>query len=119
MSEARRRLRLHDPAAVARARSKILPASSEPVWRPLSTALCDPVRLKIVQALSGADLTVKDLSTVLGRSQSTTSQHLRVLREGGIVVARRFGRRVVYGLPSTEMGGAMRSLLGTLEQVAS
>jgi len=119
MNELRRRIRLHDPAAVARARSKLLPASADPIWRPLSTAMCDPVRLKIVQALSGADLTVKDLAAVLGRSQSTTSQHLRVLREGGLVAARRYGRRVVYGLPTNEMGGAMRSLLGTLERVAS
>ena len=119
MTEKPKRLSLHDPAAVARARSKILPSSSEPIWRPLSTAMCDPVRLKIVQALSGADLTVKDLATVLGRSQSTTSQHLRVLRESGIVASHRSGRHVVYGLPASDMGGAVRNMLGTLERVAS
>ena len=119
MTETRKRVSLHDPAAVARARNKILPASSEPVLRPLNTALCDPVRFKIVQALSGAELTVKDLASVLGRSQSTTSQHLRVLREGGVVDARREGRKIVYALPASEIGRAVRSMLAALERIAS
>jgi DNA-binding transcriptional ArsR family regulator len=112
-------VRIHDPAAVARARRRMLPAAADAVIRPLSDALCDPVRFKIATALSAADLSVKDLAVVVGRSQSTTSQHLRVLRQIGAVVASRQGRRVVYSLAEGGIGAALVSLLDAVQKVAS
>ena len=46
-------------------------------------------RTQIVRALTPGPLPVGDLAAILGRSKSATSQHLRVLREAGIVTARR------------------------------
>src|SRR3954454_20481841 len=102
---------LHDPKAVARARRRMLPISTQAVLRPLSDALCDPVRFKIVLALSDASLTVKDLAHVIGRSQSTTSQHLRVLREIQAVDACRRGRQVSYSLARGGIGPPLLQLV--------
>ena len=112
-------IRLHDASAVARARSHMLPPSADAILRPLSDALCDPVRFKIASALATADLSVKDLAVVVGRSQSTTSQHLRVLRSIGAVTPTRRGRRVVYSLSRDGLGKALVTMLDALEKVAS
>jgi ArsR family transcriptional regulator len=60
--------------------------------------LCSPVRVKILRALAASELAAGDLALVIGRSASTTSQHLRVLREAGIVSGTRLGNVVRYRL---------------------
>ena len=62
------------------------------------TALADPIRRDIVHALSIGE---KDAGTIASRfevSRPAVSRHLRVLREAGIVVARRDAQRRVYAL---------------------
>jgi DNA-binding transcriptional ArsR family regulator len=109
----------HDPVAIARARTRVQPVSSSEVLRPLSEALCDPVRLKIVLALASSRLSVKDLATVIDRSQSSTSQHLRVLRRIQAVESRREGRRVLYALAEDGLGPRIVGLITALERAAS
>lgn len=60
----------------------------------LASALAHPARVQIVRALlrHGAS-TVGDLVAELPLAQSTVSEHLRVLREAGVVVVRRDGPR--------------------------
>lgn len=87
-----------DPAAVATAESNMLPAREERRMRQLLEALCDPTRVKIVQALTDTTLAAGDLAHVIGRSRSATSQHLKVLRDLGAVVAAREGNVVRYSL---------------------
>ena len=71
----------------------------------LVEAICDPTRLKIVQALSGGIvLAAGDLAHVIGRSRSATSQHLKVLRDLDAVVGRRQGNVVRYSL-SADVNG--------------
>jgi len=65
--------------------------------------LCEHTRTQIVRVLSAGPLSVGDLAASLGRSKSATSQHLRVLRDAGIVSARRRGRAVIYSLASGPM----------------
>ena len=60
--------------------------------------LSDPTRLRIVEALSHEELCVGDLSAALGLSQSSTSHHLRNLRNLRLVKHRRAGRLVYYSL---------------------
>lgn len=65
----------------------------------LARALAHPARVRIVrllfekQACIGCDI-VEDL----GIAQSTTSEHLRILKEAGIVVGRIERPRVCYSL---------------------
>jgi len=73
--------------------------------------MCEPTRTQIVRVLSAGPLSVGDLAATLGRSKSATSQHLRVLRDGGVVNARRRGRAVIYSLAQTPMVSATVQVL--------
>ena len=62
-------------------------------------ALGDPTRLLVGLALAGTDeLCVCDLAWVAERADNLVSHHLRILRSGGIVDARRDGKTVFYRL---------------------
>jgi DNA-binding transcriptional ArsR family regulator len=80
-----------------------LTQSAASLLQPVREIMCEPTRTQIVRALNAGPLTVGDLAAILQRSMSATSQHLRVLREGGVVSARRRGRAVIYSLAQTPM----------------
>ena len=63
-------------------------------------ALSDPTRLRLVKLLSegGGALCVNALAQMLGVTQSAVSQHLRVLRQAGLVRGERRGHFVHYSL---------------------
>lgn len=59
--------------------------------------LSNSVRLKIVLLLKNFDkLCVCDISEILGVKQSATSQHLRKLKDGGILNKKRVGLTIYY-----------------------
>jgi len=60
--------------------------------------LSDPTRVKILYALSRAELCVCDLSALLGMRESAVSHHLRLLRALKLVKYRREGRMAYYSL---------------------
>jgi DNA-binding transcriptional ArsR family regulator len=62
------------------------------------SALGDPTRVRILDALSHGELCVCDLAAVLGVSQSAVSHQLRLLRCLRLVRPRREGRIVFYSL---------------------
>ena len=62
------------------------------------SALGDPTRVRILDALSHGELCVCDLAAVLSLSQSAVSHQLRLLRGLRLVRARREGRMVFYAL---------------------
>ena len=55
-------------------------------------------RIRIVQALKRRALCVTELTSQLGISQEATSQHLRVLRDAGIVKFQKSGFHGYYSL---------------------
>lgn len=62
-------------------------------------ALGHPVRLGIAMALAREPGTCAcDFADVFGVSQPTVSEHLRVLREAGLVTTRRRGTQICYSL---------------------
>ncbi len=61
-------------------------------------ALSDPNRLLILYALSDGPRNVTDLGNELGLNQPTTSRHLKVLRERGLVDTVRTGTVITYNL---------------------
>lgn len=87
-----------DPSAVAIASEAMPDARGEVRIDTYAEILCSPVRVKILRALATSELAAGDLALVLGRSRSATSQHLKVLRDAGIVAARRSGNVVHYRL---------------------
>ena len=95
-----------DPVAVMTAEQQMLTPRNEKRVPALLEALCDPNRVKIVRALRDTTLAASDLAHVIGRNRSATSQHLRVLRELGAIVAQRKGNVVRYTL-SRDMSGSI------------
>lgn len=61
-------------------------------------ALASPVRAAVIHLLTERPHTVSELGAALDASQPLISQHLRVLRETGLVTAERSGRSTVYSL---------------------
>jgi DNA-binding transcriptional ArsR family regulator len=62
-------------------------------------ALASLTRLRILQFLAGVpEITVQELADAIGVSQPRLSWHLRMLRRGQLVRARRSGREVHYSL---------------------
>jgi DNA-binding transcriptional ArsR family regulator len=60
--------------------------------------LGDPTRRAIFELLARHPSTVGELAQQLPITRSAVSQHLRVLRDGGLVVSRAEGTRRIYRL---------------------
>jgi DNA-binding transcriptional ArsR family regulator len=61
-------------------------------------ALATPSRVLILAQLRESALSVSQLVSAVGMQQSAVSHQLRLLRDLGLVVGERDGRRVVYSL---------------------
>jgi DNA-binding transcriptional ArsR family regulator len=61
-------------------------------------ALADPTRRHLLSELAGGDRTVAELSAGLAISQPAVSQHLKVLRDAGLVLYNQAGRSRLYRL---------------------
>lgn len=59
-------------------------------------AIAHPLRLKILCVLGAQQVSVQEIVEAVGTSQSNISQHLAILREKGILRARREANRVYY-----------------------
>jgi len=59
-------------------------------------ALAHPARLQIVAGLLKNECNVSQIQQSLELPQSTISQHLRILKSGGIIKGRREGTKVCY-----------------------
>jgi ArsR family transcriptional regulator len=70
-------------------------------------ALSDPTRIFILYALSERSLNVTELTNELGIPQPTTSRHLKVLRERGLVFTERQGTVITYHLADRRVIQAM------------
>lgn len=64
----------------------------------ICSALADPRRILLLYALNERPRNVSELARELGISQPTASRHLNLLRERGLVTARREGQSVVNTL---------------------
>lgn len=77
-------------------------------------ALANGKRLEILEMLAQHPRGVNDLADLASLKVSTTSAHLQVLREAGLVTSRRAGTRVTYDVA----GEDVVMLLATLQDVA-
>ena len=82
------------------------------------SALGDPTRVRILDALSHGELCVCDLAAVLKLSQSAVSHQLRLLRGLRLVRPRRDGRVVFYSLDDQHIISLFRQTLQHVEEDA-
>ncbi len=60
--------------------------------------LSHEARIRIVEHLAIGEATVSELTEVCGMSQPMTSQHLRIMKDKGILAVRREGNRNFYSI---------------------
>lgn len=81
-------------------------------------ALGDPTRLRIIRMLASNPkdtLCVADLAARLGNTQPATSQHIKVLKNIGILDANKVGFRVYYRINTNVMLAYKADLDGLFE----
>ena len=78
-------------------------------------ALGEPQRYRIFVLLCERRHCVRSLARTLGVSESAVSQHLRVMREAGLVTGEKFGHHTHY-MPVTEAVLALRDTFSDLHE---
>src|SRR5437899_2170074 len=104
------------PERVVAARAGVLPAGDAGRLAGLLGMLADPVRSRILFALSAAaELCVGDLALALDVTEDQVSYALKMLRLAGLVAFRKDGRMVCYrlsdGFPHRLLEQCLRELL--------
>lgn len=78
--------------------------------------LGDTTRVRILDALSRAELCVCDIARVVGLSESAVSHQLRLLRGTRLVRTRRDGRQIFYTLDDQHIVGLFEQGLEHVEE---
>lgn len=65
----------------------------------VSKALADENRIRLLLALQHGELCVCQITELLGLAVSTTSKHLSILYQAGLLDSRKEGRWTYYSLP--------------------
>ena len=74
----------------------------------LFAVLSDPARLEILSVLAKKKGCVSELQVRTGRNQPNISQHLRVLRDSGLVEFRKDGRKTCYSVCKPEVNELLK-----------
>ena len=74
-------------------------------------ALCEPSRCRIVSLLAERGYCVSALATLLNLSTPAVSQHLKVLRDAGIVYCEKYGYHTHYKLDKERLVQIAESIL--------
>ena len=81
------------------------------------SVLADPTRREIFERLASGPKPVGEIARGLPVSRPAVSQHLKVLKDAGLVVDRAAGTRRIYGIDPAGLG-AIRSWLDRFWTVA-
>lgn len=80
-------------------------------------ALATPSRLLILVELRGGARTVTEITDAVGMTQSAVSHQLRLLRNLGLVAARREGRTISYALYDHHVAGLLDQAVYHIEHL--
>jgi len=80
----------------------------------ISSALSDATRVRLLAALFQGELCVCQLVMLVELAQSTVSKHLSILRQAGLVKARRDGRYQYFSLAGEESTMLIRGVIAWL-----
>ncbi|WP_312872675.1 ArsR/SmtB family transcription factor [Kibdelosporangium persicum] len=90
-----------------------------PVATDVIKLLADPLRAQIVQLLAGEALCTCHLVEETGAKQTNISNHLRLLREAGVVEAEPYGRFTYYRLRPEPLQSTADHLAALAERARS
>ena len=82
-------------------------------------ALGDKTRLRLLDLMADAEVSVGDFTEALGESQPKISRHLAYLRSSGLVNTRRDGKSIYYSIRWPDDPGLFQILRKTLEAMIS
>lgn len=71
-------------------------------------ALAHPIRIKIVMSLLDGPLCVCVLNENVEFSQSNLSQHLKILKDAGILTSEKDGIRIMYSIKDDEVSHLLK-----------
>ena len=74
----------------------------------------DPTRLRLLLLLRQAELTVSELTEIVGQSQPRVSRHLKLLCDAGLLERFKEGSWVFYRAADSGHGAELSQLLSTL-----
>ncbi len=81
-------------------------------------AAAEPTRLRILVLLTSGELSVKDLTIILGQSQPRISRHLKLLAEAGLVERFRQGSWAYFHVSDRTEGGKLAlDLVGLVDDM--
>jgi ArsR family transcriptional regulator len=80
----------------------------------LCFALADPTRILILYTLNEQPHNVTEITNTLNITQPTTSRHLKILRERGLVHTERQGSTIIYHLTDKRLIEALDLLRSVL-----
>ncbi|MCA9603617.1 MAG: winged helix-turn-helix transcriptional regulator [Myxococcales bacterium] len=95
--------RLSDPAVLERAAA---------IFR----AVGDPARLQILERLAHGECCVSELAEESGDGMSTVSQRLKLRRAERLVIRRREGKHIFYGLADSHVSELVLSALAHADE---
>ncbi|MFD3732218.1 ArsR/SmtB family transcription factor [Streptomyces sp. NPDC058632] len=83
----------------------------DPATADFLKALASETRQLVMrQFAGGGELTVGEIAERCGLKPSTASEHLSLLRRGGLVLSRKEGKQVFYRADGTTMAGRLDAL---------
>ena len=82
----------------------------------LCSAFADPTRILLLYALNEQPRNVTELTNELGIPQPTTSRHLKILRDRGLVHTTRQGNTVIYRISDVRLIQALDLLRSVLRE---
>ncbi|MCI5077156.1 metalloregulator ArsR/SmtB family transcription factor [Oricola sp.] len=83
----------------------------------LLKTIAEPTRLRILKLLAEGDLTVSELTTILGQSQPRVSRHLKLMLDSRLIKRQQEGSWALFRLSRDAAGDVLvQELLGRIDQ---
>ncbi|MBI5203961.1 MAG: helix-turn-helix transcriptional regulator [Nitrospirae bacterium] len=102
--------------SVAQVKKRLKPDSTINQLSETFKVLGDTTRLKIIYALSQAELCVCDIAALFGLTESAVSHQLRILRNMRLVKYRRDGKKAYYTLDDEHIDSLFKEGLKHVEE---
>lgn len=98
---------------------RVIPPASLERAAQLFRAMGDAPRLRILELLKKREMCVTEIVSAVNDKFSTVSQRLRILRSEGLIVRRRDGNHLYYGLSDRHVADLILNALAHATELAA